>query len=490
MQLLAERPEVGKRDGVERVKSEVREHARATAALVTGLILILAAAFVAYPRVVEEIAYVRAMKAYVYGFPLVIMDVTKGVTTATPVSGQYSAPVNQFARIRTLVNPDYKNVVRISQNSLWSFGFVDLEKEPIVYSQPDTKGRYIVMQGTNMWTDDFASIGSRTSGTGAGNFLIAGPKWNGTAPADIKQTFRCSTRFAWILVQIAAAGPQDFPEINALQDGLKLTPLGAWGKTYAPPDYVSVDPKVDATATPFDQLRLMEGVTFFKHLASAMKDNPPYPQDASMLEKLKKLGVEPGKDFDASKLDPAVVKGINRAPATVWTKLQAGPYDMKGPNNWLLMLNLGAYDNDYSTRAFIAYVGLGALTKEDAVYPSAFVDAEGSALDGSSKYVMHFEKDGLPPSDSGVWSISQYRENFYVHNPIERYAITGQMPLKYNSDGSLDVYIQGRTPGPDKEANWLPSPPSLPFNLTIRVYQPKQEIFDGTYKFPPVTKVR
>jgi hypothetical protein len=174
---------------------------------------------------------------------------------------------------------------------------------------------------------------------------------------------------------------------------------------------------------------------------------------------------------------------------------------MKGVNGWILPVNLGAYGNDYNTRAFIAFVGLGALTKDDAVYPSAFVDGHGNVLDGASKYVMHFEKDGMLPSNSGVWSISQYRENFYVRNPIERYAITGQMPLKYNSDGSLDVYIQAKSPGIDKESNWLPSPPSLPFNLTIRVYQPKQEMLHGriednvvvqagSYKIPPITKVQ
>lgn len=502
MPVLTERPEVERRVGqIERRAEDKIEHLKrdlssvgksrwTKVALAVGLLVVLVAGFFAYPKVTEEIAYIRAMQAYVYGFPLVMMDVTKDVTTATSVSGEYSAPMNQIGRMRTFVNPDFKNIVRISRNSLWSFGFLDLQKEPFVYSQPDTKGRYIVMQALNMWTDDFASAGSRTTGTGAGNFLIAGPDWNGTVPADITQTFRCSTRFAWVLVQMAAAGPQEFPEVNALQDGLKFTPLSAWGQPYTPPSHVSVDPNIDTTVTPFDTLRLMDGVTFFKRLARVMKDNPAYARDASMVEKLKNLGVEPGKEFDASKLDQAVVRGINRAPATVWPKLAAGPYEMQGVNGWLLMLNLGVYGNDYQTRAFIAYVGLGALTKDDAMYPSAFVDGDGNVLDGGSKYVMHFEKGGLPPSQSGVWSISQYRENFYVHNPIERYAISGQMPLNYNADGSLDVYIQGHTPGPVKEANWLPSPASLPFNLTVRVYQPKQEMLDGTYKLPPVRKVQ
>jgi len=437
----------------------------------------------------EEVSYVYGMEAYVFGFPLVIMDVTRAVTTAASESGQYSAPINQFARMRTYVDPDFKNVVRISRNSLWSFAFLDLEKEPFVYSQPNTRGRYIVMQVLNMWTDDFASVGSRTTGTGPGNFLIAGPKWNGKTPPDVRETYRSSTRFAWLLVQIAAASPADFAEIHTLQDQLEITPLSAWGEPYTPPATVAIDPNVDLTVTPYDTVRLMTAETFFKRLAMLLPDNPPYPADAPMIEKLKKIGVESGKEFDAKKIDPGIMRGLNRAPAEVWLKLQAGPYGMSGVNGWVNPLNLGRYAIDYQTRALVAWLGLGALTSDDAVYPSAFVDGDGRVLDGAARYVLHFDKDNMPPTNSGVWSISPYRENFYVRNSIERYGILSSMPLKYNADGSLDIYIQAASPGADKEANWLPCPPSLPFNLTIRAYQPKKPLLDGSYKIPPVRKL-
>lgn len=437
----------------------------------------------------EEVAYLLGMECYVYGFPLVMMDVTNAVLTATSKSGEYKAPINQFGRIRTYVSPDFKDVVRISVNSLWSFAVLDLDKEPIVASHPDTKGRFIVMQLMNMWTDDFGSIGSRTTGTGAGKFLVAGPKWNGTVPSDIKDVYRCSTRVAWLLVQISAAGPQDFPEINALQDQLQITPLSAWGKPYTPPSDVPIDPAVDLTATPYDQVRLMTGEMFFKRLAVLLKDNPPYPADTPMLEKLKRFGIEPGKEFDSSKLDPAIIKGLNRAPAEVWLKFATAPYEAPAVNGWLNMLNLGRYGTDYTTRALIAWFGLGALTSDDAVYPSALLDGDGKVLDGAAKYIMHFEKGELPPSPSGVWSVSPYRENFYVRNSINRYGILSGMPLKYNADGSLDIFIQAQSPGADKEANWLPCPPSLPFNLTMRVYQPSKPLLDGSYKIPPIKRV-
>ena len=441
-------------------------------------------------KVKEGAAYVVGLEEYVYGYPIVTMDVTREVLTAASTSGEYSAPINQFARIRTYVSPDFKNVVRISVNSLWSHGFVDLDKEPMIVSVPDMDGRYIVVQGLNMWTDDFMSAGTRTNGGKAGNYLIAGPKWGGTPPKDIDQVFKCTTRYAWVLIQMSAASPADFPAIHAKQDLLKITPLSAWGTNYMPPATVPVNPNVDLTATPFTQVQLMTGEVFFNRLAKALAENPPYPADTLRIEGLKKLGVEPGKRFDTTNLDPGMLQGINAVPFEVYKLFDAGPYSMKNVNGWINMLDIGAYGTDYQTRAYVAFMGLGALAKEDAVYPSAFVDSTGTALDGSHKYVMHFEKDGVPPSKVGVWSISPYRGNFYVPNAINRYGILSSMPLKYNADGSLDVYLQRDSPGADKESNWLPIPPSGSFNLTVRSYQPEQSLLDGSYKLPPITKVQ
>jgi hypothetical protein len=302
------------------------------------------------------------------------------------------------------------------------------------------------------------------------------------------------------LVQIYTASAAEFPEVNALQDQLTLTPLSAWGKPYTPPDNVPVDPTVDTTATPYDQVRIMDAGHFFQRLALSMKDNPPYTADAPILETLRKLGIEPGKDFDIHKIDPNVARALNRVPWFVWDVFRASPYKAKTVNGWMQSSDVGLYGTDYNTRAFIAYFGLGALTKNDAIYPTAFVDSTGRWLYGDGKYVMHFAKDHIFPSHSGVWSISPYRGNFYVHNPIERYAISSGMPLKYNADGSLDVYIQADSPGVDKESNWLPIPKTGSFNLSVRVYQPKPEMFNGkvenyavvgpsSYNIPPIERM-
>ena len=440
-------------------------------------------------KVKQEVAELVGMEEYVYGFPLVIMDATRQVVTAVPKAGEYYAPINQLLRMRSYVNPDYKVVVRISRNSLWSGGVMDVGTEPMIVSIPDCKDVPLAVRWLNHWTDVFATAGSRTPEPYAGDYLVVGPGWSGAPPANMKKVLQSSTRYAWVLFEMAAKGPQDFPKIHALQDQLKITPLSAWGKSYTPPSNAPVDPTVDKTATPYDQVRLMTGEIFFKKLATLLKDNPPYPADSKMIERLKRIGVEPGKEFDPSKLDPAVRKGINEAPAEVWKRFVTGPFEMNAPNGWINVLNIARFGTDYQTRAFVAYFGLLAGVKEDIIYPSAMVDGNGWALDGGHKYIQHWEKADLGVSQNGVWSISQYRENFYVHNPIERYQVGSSMPLKYNPDGSLDVYIQANSPGPDRESNWLPLPPSGMVNLTIRIYNPKQEALDPAYKFPSVKRI-
>jgi len=441
-------------------------------------------------KIKEEEAYIYGMESWVYGYPIVLMEVTREVLTAAPApnSEGTAAPINQLAKMPHYVSPDFKNVVRISLNSLWTTGWVDLEKEPIVLSVPDTHDRYYVFSMMNMWTDVFGSAGKRTTGTGPGSFLIAGPNWKGAAPSDIKQTFRSPTRYAWILGQTQANGPDDFAAVNAIQAEYNLTPLSAWDKPYTPSSNVPVDSKVDVKTIPPDQVARMDAGTFFNRLALAMKDNPPYAEDGAALEKLKKLGIEPGKPFDIAKVDSEIARGLNKAVKEVQIKLAEDVTKIKNVNGWMQPHNLGRYGTDYNTRAGIAYLGLGADMQEDTIYPTAYVDGDGNSLDSANKYVMHYEKDQLPPTNA-TWSVSQYKGNFYERNVLDRYAIAPWMPLKYSQDGSLDIYLQAESPGKDKESNWLPTPPGK-FNLTIRNYWPKEEALNGTYKNPPVRKVQ
>jgi hypothetical protein len=298
-----------------------------------------------------------------------------------------------------------------------------------------------------------------------------------------------STRYAWVLFEMAAKGPQDFPKIHALQDQLKITPLSAWGKPYNPPSNVPVDPTADKTASPYDQVRLMTGEMFFKKLAMLLKDNPPYQADSKMIERLKRIGVEPGKEFDPSKLDPAVRKGINEAPAEVWKKFVTGPFEMSAPNGWINVLNIARFGTDYQTRAFVAYFW-PPRESEGRHHLSISHGRRGRMGTGWRQQMHH----ALGKGGSGCVT-----ERRLVHLAIPRELLRSQ-PYRTLSDRLRNAAeIQPRrfarrihpanSPGPDKESNWLPLPPSGMVNLTIRIYNPKPETFDPRYKFPPVKRV-
>jgi len=434
--------------------------------------------------------WLYGLEAYVYGFPLIMMDLTKEVSTAVPTAGEFTAPVNQFAVMTHYPDASFRAVVRTGLDTLFAVAWADLAREPLVVSVPDTNGRYYVIALFDMWSNVFASIGKRTTGTGAANFLIAGPGWQGTLPADVKQTFRPPTRFVWVNGQMQADGPQDYAAVNALQKQYKLTPLSVWGQHYAPPAEVQVAAGVDTKTPPLVEVQKMDAAAYFGRLARLLKDNPPAAADGPMVEKLKTLGIQPGEDFHINTIDPDTAKGLQRAMGG-FEKLQEGVKELKTENGWIVMpKDMGNYGTDYNTRAGIALVGLGAIEPRDVVYPTAFIDGEGKPLDGANRYLLHFDKGQTPPT-LATWSVSMYDpQGFYVPNAINRYNLAAWVPLKYNADGSLDLYIQASSPAADKEANWLPAPASGPFNLTVRDYWPKETVLDGTYKVPPIKKVK
>jgi hypothetical protein len=221
-----------------------------------------------------------------------------------------------------------------------------------------------------------------------------------------------------------------------------------------------------------------------------MKDNPPAPADGPILKKLKALGIVPGEDFDIKAVDPYVARGLERAMGA-FALLEKGVKDLKTKNGWIVIpADFANYGTDYQTRAGIALIGLGGIWPKDVSYPTAFLDGDDKPLDAANRYVMHFDKGQTPPANV-TWSVSMYDpQGYYVPNAIGRYNLAAWMPLNYNADGSLDIYFQANSPGADKEANWLPAPKSGPFNMTVRIFWPKDAALDGTYALPPVKKVQ
>lgn len=438
----------------------------------------------------EGRAWLYGLEAYIYAFPLIMMDVTKDFSTATPDAGQYSAPVNQFAVMTRYPDASFRAVARTGLDTLFAVAWADLDQGPLVLSVPDTQRRYYVIALMDFWTNVFGSIGKRTTGTGPGNYLIVGPDWQGAPPPDVKQTFRSPTRFVWVNGQMQADGPKDYAAVNALQTQYKLTPLISWGKPYAPPIKVRVAADADIKTSPLVKVQRMDANSYFGRFAQLLKDNPPAFFDDAMVSKLKTLGIVPGQNFDIHKIDPDIAKELRNAMGA-FGKLEAGVKELKTDNGWIVMpKNMGNYGADYETRAGIAMVGLGAIQPEDVVYPTAFIDGDGEPFDSANRYVMHFEKGQTPPTHA-TWSVSMYDpQGFYVPNVINRYNLAKWMPLHYNQDGSLDLYIQADSPSTDKEANWLPAPTKGSFNLTVRNYWPTQTVLDGSYKLPPVKKLQ
>ncbi len=426
--------------------------------------------------------------AVAYGLPLVVMDATRRKLSNVAAAGAMAAPVNQFAHMPAFPDASFKDVVRANVDTLYSSAWLDLSAEPIVLSVPDTQGRFYLMPMLDAWTNVFASPGKRTTGTKAGHFAITGPGWRGTLPDGVKE-IRSPTTMVWIIGRTQTNGPKDYAAVHALQKQYRLTPLSAFGKRYTPPAGV-VDAAVDMKLAPVQAVERMSAAEFFDSMAALMKQNPPPAADAPVLEKLKAIGIVPGEKFDPSRLDPAFAKGLQSAVPVALERLTEASKQAGAPvNGWRIpSMKLGDYGTDYGTRAVVALIGLGANLPLDAVYPSAFVDADSQPLTGANRYVLRFEKGQEPPV-RGFWSVTMYDpESFFVANALNRYALSSWMPFRRNADGSLDLYIQKDSPGKDKEANWLPAPEG-PFNVTLRMYWPTEQeptVVNGSWKPPAI----
>ncbi len=454
-----------------------------------------AAAAAAAAAVREKEAREIGVDAYVYGYPLVTMEMTRRVMTNVANPEGTRAPMGQLIRMREYPTAAFRDVTAPNADTLYTSAWVDVSKEPWVLSIPDMKGRYFLFPMLSGWTNVFQVPGKRTTGTKAQTYAITGPGWTGTLPKGVVE-YRSPTAMVWILGRIYCTGtPQDYEEVHALQDKVSLVPLGAYGTKYKPPPG-TVDPAIDMKRAVRDQVDALGGKEYFAMLASLLKTNPPSAEDAPMVAKLAKIGIVPGQDFDASKLDPAVAKGIEGAqkPAqgTImgWFDKGIAAGDATLENGWLTTTKTGEYGTNYVQRALITAIGLGANRPQDAVYPTSNTDAEGKPYVGTNRYVMHFDKGMLHPAD-GFWSLTMYdADYFFVANKLSRYTLSQRNKFKVNKDGSVDLYLQKDSPGKDKESNWLPAPDGR-FIPMLRLYWPKEKppsILDGSWVPPPVKK--
>ena len=426
-------------------------------------------------------------EAYIYSYPLVIMEILRSVMTNVAAPEGFHAPLGQFAHVRQYPDASFRGAAIQNRDLLYSFAWLDLSKEPYILSLPDEHGRYYLIEMLDAWTNVFAAPGKRTTGTKAQKYLITGPGWHGRLPRGVKE-IKSPTNMVWLIGRTFCTGtPADYQKVSALQDKYALIPLSAYGKRYTPPKG-TVDPKVDMHTSAWEQANRLDGATFFKIMADGLEANPPAPTDGPMVAKLNKIGLVAGQGFDAAKLGPSQAQGLNGPFHAALEKIRAyGKDAFTVVNGWSFTLKTGVYGTDYLQRAAIAMVDLGANQPQDIIEMTTQKDAAGEPLDGSQRYVLHFPKSQTPPAH-GFWSLTLYNaEHFLVANPLNRYKLNSSS-LRYNRDGSLNLYIQKDSPGQAKESNWLPAPADK-FELMLRLYWPKEPVLKGSWTPPAVQRL-
>jgi hypothetical protein len=462
------------------------------ALLVAGALTARAADDKSPAKLTEQEAYEIARDAYVYGYPLLLQDATMRqlANHAEPTGIVGQGPFNRFSHATAFPPADFKAVVRANVDTLYSVAWLDLGPEPLVLSVPAVD-RYFLLQMVSLWTDVFDAPGSRTTGRNtAREFLVVGPRWQGEVPRGL-EVIRSPTRFAVIAGRTQTNGTTDYDNVHKIQAGYKLTPLSARGKGDYVPPRGKVDPNIDMKTPPPVQVEKMDAATFFARFAELLKDNPPGTHDYPMIHRLQRVGFHVGQDFDLKDAPPAIKRAFERATAdgkklvASLGKKAAG----EGQKGWTYTTRGGAFGVDYAYRAAVASYALGMNLPQDAVYPSLSTDDEGRPLDGSNKYVLHFEKGKFPPVDA-FWSVTAYdTDGYFIPNALKRQALGDRDKFRLGADGSLDLYIQAESPGPEKEANWLPVA-KAPFTLLMRLYSPRSEILDGTWRPPAVERVK
>ncbi|SEF29587.1 DUF1254 domain-containing protein [Variovorax sp. NFACC27] len=429
-----------------------------------------------------------AEEAIVYAFPLYEMSRMRAATSPqrTDVAGEAPKPhrwCNVFTHARQLLGAGKSRVVTPNNDTLYTNAWLDLGDGPLVIDVPDTAGRYYVLGLLDFYTNPFAHIGQRLTGTAARSFLVTPPGWRGEVPAAFREAgshVEAPTRWLWVIGRILVDGPQDVPAVNALQDGFIVRTLGDWqaGKTSSMPKHF--DPACDPKAP-------LSAEHFATQVNRALRENPPPAREAGLIARFAALGL--GPDVDA--LDDTQRSVLQDALDAVLPQLRGAQSGATSSTGWVQMpLVEGSFGDDHLARALVALKYIGMLESREATYPLAWNDASGRKLNGSGRYTLRFAPGALPPVEA-FWSLTMYdsRDYMLVDNPIDRYAIGDRTPaLRHDADGGLTLHIQHARPEDEAaRANWLPAPAG-DFYLCLRAYVPREEMLDGRYALPALVR--
>jgi hypothetical protein len=444
------------------------------------------------PNWLEEHAYTLGVQAYEFAFPWYYNSLLRWRWSLPAANDRTPSllQTNQFWHSRQMSSAKFRDGGTPNNDTPYSFAMLDVSKEPVIISVPPVKDRYFSVQLTGFDTDNFAYIGTRSTGSAGGNFAVVGPDWKGKLPKGVKPLPPSHTGVAIAAVRIMATAPEAAGQVpmtalNALQDKFILTPLSRWGKPgFAPIVYSKPLPPFNHKDDP-----LVE----WKTINRALAEVPVPARHARYLQQFAHIGIGPGLDVEV--LDPATKRGLNRAldagkrlvTGAAITFARATTYD--GWNYHSPLLGRFGEADDFVARAgIVSLAGIIAHDNAEALYIASTNDAEGKTVSGKHRYVLRFAKDQLPPVNA-FWSVTAYGLDFnLIDNPLNRYSLGDRNPLVRDADGGLTLYVQRDNPGPAKELNWLPVGDEA-FKLTMRLYLPRAPALDRSWRAPPLRRL-
>ena len=440
------------------------------------------------PKEAEAIA----KEAYVYAYPMLENYRTMYVQAIDRTAPGYQASFNELAHKTDLLGPEFRDIVRPNNDTLYSFAWLDLRAQPVVIGVPEVVDRYYSIQLVDLFTHNFGYIGTRATGTAAGSFVVAGPEWQDTKPDGIKKVFRSESQFVYCIIRTEARGPDDLGAVHAVQKGYTLTPMNVFlGRSPEPAASGITFPLYDA-----DRARSAAFIDLLNFLLAQVSA----PEEADLLARFSRIGIRQGATAASLNLSPEIRNAVDAGVGQALIEIQRAVGDLSSVEGVRVASRDGWQGVDglfgdgvemrqkYLVRASAAMVGLYGNDSVEAYYPMASTDSEGRPLDASTrKYTMRFERNEIPAVDA-FWSMTMYSlpDQLMVANPIARYSIGDRSKLRYAEDGSLTIYIQQESPGAVRESNWLPAP-NGPFSLQLRMYLPKPAALDPLY-LPPAAR--
>lgn len=441
--------------------------------------------------VVPVEARVIAKEACIYGFPLVDNYRIQHSYFVDRAGPEFKAPWNALFNNARVYTPDDKAIQTPNSDTPYSYVGADLRAEPLVLTVPQVEsGRYYSLQFIDMYTFNFAYVGSRATGNAAGRYLLAGPSWRGETPSGVNGVIRCETQFAFVLYRTQLVDPADIENVKKIQAGYTVQPLSGFLGTPAP----AAAPAVDFV-TPLGADEARTSLEFFTVLNFLLQFCPTHASETELMARFARIGIGAARPFDTTSLSADMRNALRDGMADGWKAFDEFKTTQIDTGRSSSADGFGTREclkNEYMQRMAAAVLGIYGNSKEEAIYPVYFVDAGGRPLNGSNRYALRFAPRQLPPVNA-FWSLTLYElpASLLSANALNRYLINSAMlpGLRRDADGGLTLHVQHASPGADAESNWLPAP-NGPFFCVLRLYWPQPEALDGRWKAPQMQQAR